>query len=471
MKLRDMSIKNKMLLLQFIAQLGFISINIAGEMQAGFLVGIFLNVIFGAIFMIASWYLMSRLMKNLINAETDIQKFIEMVAFKRNKYKPSEPAGNDEADRILQMLGKASYEYQHRLKTDMLVIGEIVLTTEKVDSSLEEFITSTTKNPMIATLKNTFNHMVGAVNKNINDIKNTLDAFSKHDYSKKIIIPSEAGPEIKSVMQSVNELGKELEENIKQNLSNGIDLEQKAIVMTTSTSKVADAANHQAVSIEQTAAALEEITAITRKNEDNTHKMAQLNKDVVQSAQKGKELAFGTENAMSEINKQIQAINEAISVIDKIAFQTNILSLNAAVEAATAGEAGRGFAVVAGEVRNLATRSADAAKEIKTIVENATHKSAQGQKICKDMIDGYTHLSKQIENSAVVINEISTASKEQILGIEQINNAANLLDRATQENAHEAQIVSSLAEEVLNLAQNLAEDARKKTNNNYNRRF
>ncbi|MBY0541711.1 MAG: chemotaxis protein, partial [Campylobacterales bacterium] len=135
------------------------------------------------------------------------------------------------------------------------------------------------------------------------------------------------------------------------------------------------------------------------------------------------------------INTQVNAINEAISVIDQIAFQTNILSLNAAVEAATAGEAGKGFAVVAAEVRNLASRSAEAAKEIKSIVENATKKANDGKKIAGNMIDGYKQLNGNIIHTINLIQDIQNASKEQLLGIEQINDAVNQLDQQTQQNA------------------------------------
>ena len=163
--------------------------------------------------------------------------------------------------------------------------------------------------------------------------------------------------------------------------------------------------------------------------------MSQLASNVTESALKGEKLANQTTDAMNEIDKEVNAINDAITVIDQIAFQTNILSLNAAVEAATAGEAGRGFAVVAAEVRNLASRSAEAAKEIKNLVETATKKADQGKRISEDMISGYKMLNENISQTIDLIKNVETSSKEQLAGIEQINDAISSLDQQTQQNA------------------------------------
>src|SRR5574344_1346596 len=173
--------------------------------------------------------------------------------------------------------------------------------------------------------------------------------------------------------------------------------------------------------------------------------MSKLAHELSISAQKGQELANQTAKSMDDINKEVSSINEAIEVIDQIAFQTNILSLNAAVEAATAGEAGKGFAVVAQEVRNLANRSAQAAKEIKDIVEKASEKANNGKSIATNMIDGYSELNNSISNTLVTIENVATASKEQESGILQINDAISSLDASTQKNAQVAEQISNMA--------------------------
>ena len=214
-----------------------------------------------------------------------------------------------------------------------------------------------------------------------------------------------------------------------------------------------------AASLEETAAALEEITAAMINNSTNINKMSSYSQKLLLSSTEGKTLAYETSNAMNDINTQVSDINEAIGIIDQIAFQTNILSLNAAVEAATAGEAGKGFAVVAQEVRNLATRSAEAANEIKALVEKATKKAQEGKKISGKMIDGYDSLSKNVSLNADIIEEIVLTTKEQQGGIEQINDAISKLDLQTQNNATVASKTKSIANDTYEVAVSIVKDA------------
>ena len=180
---------------------------------------------------------------------------------------------------------------------------------------------------------------------------------------------------------------------------------------------------------------------------------------IANAAANGEKIALGakeqsksTSSDIIKLNQESSKIGETINLITQIAFQTNILSLNAAVEAATAGEAGRGFAVVAQEVRNLASRSAEAANEIKSLVENASTKSNQGKDIAALMINGYDKLNININNTLSLIKEVENASKEQKYGIEQISDAINSLDKQTQINANIATQTHEIALETSNLA-------------------
>eukprot|EP01029_Cantina_marsupialis_P005543 TRINITY_DN1608_c0_g3_i8.p1 TRINITY_DN1608_c0_g3~~TRINITY_DN1608_c0_g3_i8.p1 ORF type:complete len:456 (-),score=91.20 TRINITY_DN1608_c0_g3_i8:1099-2295(-) len=345
----------------------------------------------------------------------------------------------------------------------MKVMGEVVLTADRIEQGIFRCnIHSESRNPMIMTLRKSLNKMLFALNSNMEEIKQTLEAFESHNYTKRIDIQSKYKDTMLAVMDGVNTLGKSLNENAKKNLNNGEKLNSNSDILTSSMENLAIKANEQAASLEQTAAAVEEITSITRGNADNANEMANLGKTVRHSVTTGEELASKTAFSMDEINQKVSAINESINIIDQIAFQTNILSLNAAVEAATAGEAGKGFAVVAQEVRNLAARSAEAAKEIKELVENATSKANSGKNISDKMIEGYNDLSDNITNTIALISDIETASKEQKTGIEQINDAINSLDQQTQQNASIANQTHDIAVQTDEIAKLVVRDADEK---------
>mgnify|MGYP000178465266 CR=1 FL=1 len=390
-------------------------------------------------------------------------QFIKFISYEKSEFDYIESTGNSKLDSMLKKWNEEIRTVDCRNKDDMKVLGEIVLTADKVDQGIyKNRIKASSNNPTISTLKNTLNKMLDSLDDSTSRILRVVNSYANDDFTDSIKVADKYKDDMKLLMESINVLGNALSKNAKTNFSNGETLEKNANIMTSSMNSLSSKANNQAASLEETAAALEEITSITRNNAQNAAKMAELGQTVKKSVFTGEELASKTASSMDEINQKVNSINEAITVIDQIAFQTNILSLNAAVEAATAGEAGKGFAVVAAEVRNLASRSAEAAREIKHLVQEATVKANDGKTVSSDMIDGYKELNKNISETIHIIEDVSKASKEQMMGIEQINDSVNMLDRVTQENASEANNVKSIANNISLLANDLLNDAKSK---------
>ena len=388
---------------------------------------------------------------------------MDFVFYRTNRIKKAQFTKNDDIGIILNELNSYVDKFDVMRKNDMHVLGEIVIALNKISQGIySSKIHANTQNFMINCLKKTVNEMLTSTNKNMDELVDVVDKYTKNDYRPQIKIDNYLKGEMLIVMQRINELGQELNNNAKQNLENGHLLEKDSINMQKSVKNLAAKANEQAASLEETAAALEEITSITKSNTQNILKMAHLSNDLKDSLIIGEKLANKTASSMDEINEKVEAINEATNIIDQIAFQTNILSLNAAVEASTAGEAGRGFAVVAQEVRNLANRSAEAAKEIKSLVQNATLKTGEGKNISHQMSEGYDNLNKLVSQTIEIIQDVNSASNEQLKGIEQINNTMSILDGVTQENANETNIVSNISDETLSIALLLVDDAKNK---------
>ncbi|HEY4317802.1 MAG TPA: methyl-accepting chemotaxis protein [Herbaspirillum sp.] len=212
----------------------------------------------------------------------------------------------------------------------------------------------------------------------------------------------------------------------------------------------------QASSLEETASAMEQLTATVKQNSDNAKQANQLAVSASEVAVQGGEAVGQVVDTMQAINDSARKIVDIIGVIDGIAFQTNILALNAAVEAARAGEQGRGFAVVASEVRSLAQRSAAAAKEIKTLIDDSVQKAGLGSKLVESAGATMTEVVSSVRRVTDIVGEISSASMEQSTGIEEVNRAITQMDEVTQQNAALVEEAAAAAQSLQDQAQTLA---------------
>jgi methyl-accepting chemotaxis protein len=213
----------------------------------------------------------------------------------------------------------------------------------------------------------------------------------------------------------------------------------------------------QASSLEETASSMEEMTSTVKNNADNAAQANQLAAAAREQAERGGSVVGAAVAAMGEINASSKRIADIISVIDEIAFQTNLLALNAAVEAARAGEQGRGFAVVASEVRNLASRSAEAAKEIKTLIQDSVGKVTEGTRLVDESGKALAEIVVRVKKVTDVMAEIASSSREQASGIEQVNKAITMMDDVTQQNAALVEEASAAAQALTEQASNLTQ--------------
>ncbi len=238
-------------------------------------------------------------------------------------------------------------------------------------------------------------------------------------------------------------------QQVSASLSDGSQQVAAAAGQVSSASQsLAAGTSQQAASIEETSSSLEELASMTRRNAENAQKTNDLAKHACDSADRGVADMREMNTAMEAIKRSSDEVAKIIKTIDEIAFQTNILALNAAVEAARAGEAGMGFAVVADEVRNLAQRSAQAAKETSSKIEDALTRTAQGVQLSSKVATTLGEIAAQAKQVVELVAEVATASREQSQGIGQINTAVTQMDKVTQSNAAGAEESAAAAEEL-----------------------
>ncbi|MBK6547403.1 MAG: chemotaxis protein [Arcobacter sp.] len=425
------------------------------------LVLILIAIISIIIFLTFSIILSNQLINSLKNFQKGLLSFFGYVNKENKNVEMLDDKYEDEFGNMAKIVNENILKTKKTIDSDNKFLEQINEVVEVVKNGylnkrLEEKVESQSMEKLRIHINEMLYSLQLRICTNVNDISYALEKYAKLDFTHRIKGCNSG------VTVGLNNLADIINSMLVENKSNGLTLDVSSGILLNNVDILNKNSNEAAAALEETAAAVEEISSNISNNTDNIIQMSKLASNVTNSVTKGETLANQTTESMNEIDKEVNSINEAIIVIDQIAFQTNILSLNAAVEAATAGEAGKGFAVVAQEVRNLATRSAEAAREIKAIVENATKKADLGKKISEDMISGYKTLNEDIIKTIDLIKGVESSSKEQLAGIEQINHAINSLDQQTQQNAQIASQTYSVAMQTDTIAKLIVSNANSK---------
>jgi len=307
------------------------------------------------------------------------------------------------------------------------------LINDAIVGKLESRIDTAEYQGFMKELGTNINNLMDSVVAPISDAINVAQALADGDLT--LNMRNDYGGEFLALANAMN--------GSIDNLSNMVDeIRDASTNVFDSSREIAEGNNElshrtesQASSLEETASAMEELTSTVQQNAENSTEASKLSMSVMEKASSGGAVVRNAITAMSDINKSSKKIADIISVIDEIAFQTNLLALNAAVEAARAGEQGRGFAVVAAEVRNLAQRSAGAAKEIKGLINDSVEAVGQGTKLVDETGQTFTELVSAIEDVSKMIADIDSAGKEQSAGIGEVSAAVSQMDEMTQQNA------------------------------------
>ena len=416
-------------------------------------------VVIGIIFIL----IMARMISlGILNSLSEFKKglgyFFQYATREKDYLKPMEVNGSDEFAQMTRDMNIQIEKTSFILEQNKKVVLEIDDIMGKISNGFFGYtIKAEGATGEVEMLRKNINLMLDETKIKFHNLTKVLDKFAQSEFNYTLTNDEREGisGEMGTLMTASQLLGENISGLMAMISNAGEELSHSTETLTSSAKILSKSSNEQATSLEETAASLEDITNNIKNSSQNVAKMSSLSHEVTNSANAGKNLANKTAVSMDEINKNVTAINESISVIDQIAFQTNILSLNAAVEAATAGEAGKGFAVVAQEVRNLASRSADAANEIKDLVGNATIKAGEGKQIADEMIIEYEELNSKITQTKEMIEFVATSSKEQEEGITQINAAINSLDHMTQQNAETSSQINNMATNVTVLSNKL----------------
>jgi methyl-accepting chemotaxis protein len=353
-------------------------------------------------------------------------------------------AEKEESDRQVK-------DSRHQMMQELrAAFGTVV--TDAIAGNFSSRVDATFPDQELNELATGINQLVQSLDTVIKDVGDRMQALADGDLSQRIEDDYQGA--FADLKDNVNRTADQLASIVAQIQGASSEVENAASEITSGTNDLSARTEQAASSLEETAAATEEMSSTVKQNAENAKSASSLADDANQTASQGGEVVEQAVGAMGRIEQSAQKITDIIGVIDEIAFQTNLLALNASVEAARAGEAGKGFAVVAQEVRQLAQRSAQAASDIKTLIQDSNSQVKDGVQLVNQAGEALTEIVGSIGKVVGIVQQISSASQEQASGVQEINGSVTNLDEMTQQN-------SALVEESAASARSLSDQAGK----------
>ena len=393
---------------------------------------------------------------NISKLDKGMGEFFNYILRKTDTVSKIEIEDNGEFQKISKDINNHMELIKIGLKKDQATVAEIGIITDKLETGdFSQLVTSEPDNPQIKDLKLNINKFLVSMQGTLQTILNTLDNYQENHFDSRVHI-SMTG-ELKILVDGVNSLGDALEQSSEKIVES---LTSKSHQLQKSSKDLQDSVGELTIFMDKSnqnnklvTKQIDDISKTISDTVEKTNMMSEIALESTELAKIGGQLADDTLEAMSDISSSTEAIEDAISIIDSISFQTNILSLNAAVEAATAGEAGKGFAVVAQEVRNLASKSAEAAKEIKELVEQTHHKTKEGISISKNMKENFSKVYSQIAGTSTMVESVAkNANKE----LEKSNDIQELIEHL-REMSESNKIVMNNTTEITNELNGIAD--------------
>jgi len=406
------------------------------------------------------WLVTKKTTEPLQNLKNELLEFFSFLSHEKDTIEPFKVKYMDEVGEIVTTLNENIVKVIEGIKQNEKAIGESSLVCREASvGNLNVRINTKATNPEINNLIQIVNDLLTSMDHNISRTLNTLDEYSNDEYRSRIDGKDKFEGSFKKLFDQVDLLGETLTNLSGQNLKNGKALQETASVFSKNVKLLKVSSHEQSDLLEETTGSIEDIMTSIQNTSTNSKDMTKIANEVTRYSNDGHKLAEETSEAMISIYGKVDAILESIDTIKQISFQTNILSLNAAVEAATAGEAGKGFAVVAQEVRNLATRSAEASQNIEDLITVASEESKRGSEIAKNMIEGYTTLNKRIDSTIELIDVVAKDNDTQMTKIENINEIIKSVDANANENVKIVNETDVVAKQSEKLALNIVNDA------------